>query len=73
MKPKPKPLADRLRAYRTARGLSQSEAAAALGVNVRTLQGWESGRFEPKGLALEMLNHKLTGPTAGPSKRSDKP
>lgn len=35
---------DDLRAWRNSRGLSQRAAAEALGVNVRNLQGLESGR-----------------------------
>ncbi len=39
--------ADRLKAWRRATERSQSQAAAFLGVRVRTLQEWEQERFEP--------------------------
>ncbi len=39
--------ADRLKAWRRSTGRSQSQAAAFLGVSVRTLQEWEQERFEP--------------------------
>lgn len=38
---------------------SQAEASARLGVNTRTYQGWESGRFGPQGLALETVLERL--------------
>ena len=41
------PLADRLCRLRLARGLSQEEAAAALGVPRRTVCRWESGAAVP--------------------------
>lgn len=41
------PLADRLCRLRLARGLSQKEAAAALGVPRRTVCRWESGAAVP--------------------------
>ena len=48
-----------LQNWRKTRGLSQSEAAPLLGVPVRTLQSWEQGEREPRGLALEALQAKL--------------
>lgn len=36
-----------VRRARNATGLSQSKFAERYGFNVRTLQGWESGRFKP--------------------------
>ena len=36
-------------------GLTQVEFAAALGISVRTLQGWEQGRRRPEGPALALL------------------
>jgi DNA-binding transcriptional regulator YiaG len=39
--------ANRLKAWRKATGLSQSQAADYLGVSARTLQEWEQERFEP--------------------------
>lgn len=38
------PLGDLLRAWRAAIGASQAEAARAIGMSVRTLQGLELGR-----------------------------
>ena len=36
-----------LKEWRAQKGLSQTEAAIALGVPVRTLQGWEAGTRSP--------------------------
>lgn len=36
-------------------GLTQVEFAAALGISVRTLQGWEQGRRRPEGPSLALL------------------
>ena len=36
-------------------GLTQKEFAAALGISVRTLQGWEQGRRHPEGPSLALL------------------
>lgn len=36
-------------------GLTQVEFAAALGISVRTLQGWEQGRRQPDGPGLALL------------------
>lgn len=49
------PMTD-LRTVRTAAGLSQSEAAALLGVSVRTLQDWEAGQASTaRELAVRLL------------------
>jgi putative transcriptional regulator len=61
---KQRSISSRLRAYRTARGLSQSGAAAALGVSLRTLQEWEQGRRTPCGLARTHLDQLLQNPAA---------
>lgn len=37
-------MADQIKAWREARGLSQAQAAERLGVPLRTLEGWEAGR-----------------------------
>lgn len=42
-------------AARAGTKLSQSEFAGLLGVSVRTLQDWESGRREPSGAAQTLL------------------
>jgi DNA-binding transcriptional regulator YiaG len=36
-------------------GLRQKEFATALGISVRTLQGWEQGRRRPDGPAVALL------------------
>ncbi|MBT9560071.1 MAG: helix-turn-helix domain-containing protein [Myxococcales bacterium] len=36
-------------------GLTQREFAAALGISIRTLQGWEQDRRRPDGPALALL------------------
>lgn len=36
-------------------GLTQVDFARALGISVRTLQGWEQGRRRPEGPALALL------------------
>ena len=36
-------------------GLTQTEFARALGISVRTLQGWEQGRRRPEGPSLALL------------------
>jgi DNA-binding transcriptional regulator YiaG len=41
----------RLRAWRKAENLSQSEAGLRLKISMRTLQEWEQGRAVPHGLA----------------------
>ena len=36
-------------------GLTQKEFATALGISIRTLQGWEQGRRRPEGPSLSLL------------------
>jgi len=36
-------------------GLTQVEFATALGISVRTLQGWEQGRRRPDGPSIALL------------------
>ncbi len=36
-------------------GFTQKEFAAALGISVRTLQGWEQGRRRPEGPSVALL------------------
>jgi DNA-binding transcriptional regulator YiaG len=52
-----------LKDWRTRASLSQSVAAQMLGVNIRTLQGWERGRSMPypRLLALAMEAFKPSG------------
>lgn len=36
-------------------GLTQAQFASALGISIRTLQGWEQGRRRPEGPSLALL------------------
>lgn len=36
-------------------GLTQKQFATALGISVRTLQGWEQGHRQPQGPGLSLL------------------
>jgi DNA-binding transcriptional regulator YiaG len=38
---------DKIKAARLSAGLSQSQAAAKTGVNIRSIQDWEQGRSKP--------------------------
>ncbi len=44
-----------LKDYRERHQLTQNEAAAKLGVSVRTLQNWEIARNMPRGFGLRAL------------------
>ncbi len=44
-----------VRSIRRKSGLSQSQFAALIGVNLRTLQNWEQGRTRPTGPARVLL------------------
>ena len=44
-----------VRTIRRKSGLSQSQFAALIGVNLRTLQNWEQGRTRPTGPARALL------------------
>ncbi len=43
-------------------GLTQVQFAGALGISVRTLQGWEQGRRRPDGPALALLRIAARNP-----------
>lgn len=47
--------AENIRSIRTNLNLSQLIFAEALGVSVKTIEAWESGRNKPQGPALRML------------------
>ena len=46
---------DKIRAFRIARGLSQTELADALGLDQTTISAWESGKAEPTLFNLRRL------------------
>ncbi len=50
-----KKFAKYLKEYRERRRFTQEEAAAKLGVSVRTLQNWEIARNMPRGFGLTAL------------------
>jgi transcriptional regulator with XRE-family HTH domain len=56
-----------LKAWRKARGLVQSRAAAALGVPPKTYVDWEQGRHAPRGFALQALTQKLESEKVKPA------
>jgi len=53
-----------VKVIRTQTGLSQSQLATLMGISVRTLQNWETGRRQPQGPALALLTvfQKATEP-----------
>ena len=51
-----------VKAIREKMGLSQSQFAALMGVNLRTLQNWEQGRRTPNGPALALLKVAKSNP-----------
>lgn len=52
-------LASKVKKIREGMGQSQSQFAKEIGVPLKTLQAWEQGVRQPRGLALEMLTQKL--------------
>ncbi len=50
-------LGKRLHKWRTAKGLTQREAAERLGVNVRTYENWEQDHRVPAALAALLGEH----------------
>lgn len=48
-------LGDRLAAAREAAGMTQTQAAARLGVRTKTLRDWEDDAAEPRANRLQML------------------
>ena len=48
-----------LKRFRARRKLSQTAAARALGVPVRTLQDWEQGRRTPGALTASALRSRM--------------
>lgn len=62
----------KLKAARAKLGLSQSQAAAAWGVPLKTLHHWEQDRATPRGLALTAINQMLDAILANPPTH-DKP
>ena len=62
--PRLSPIIERLRAWRVAKGLSQSQAAGALAdaglpISLRTLQQWEVGRRSPQSVTAVSLERFL--------------
>jgi putative transcriptional regulator len=53
-----------VRAIRRKSGLSQSQFAALIGVNLRTFQNWEQGRTRPTGPARALLRIVEKNPKA---------
>ena len=47
--------AERIAALRSELGLTQGEMAHELGVRQQTVSEWETGRYEPRGASVRML------------------
>lgn len=58
-------LASKLKDARSKLGLSQSKAAAAWGIPLKTLQAWEIDQHTPRGFALNAIMEKLDAILAG--------
>ena len=50
-----------IKSLRKAAGMTQREFAEYFSIPLRTLQGWESGRFAPPPYLLPLLEYKLIG------------
>jgi len=53
--PLPEYKADKIRSIRNTLNLSQMIFSEAIGVSIKTVEAWESGRNKPQGPALRML------------------
>lgn len=49
-----------LKHWRRNLALTQREAAARLGVNLRTYQSWEIARYTPRPFVLHVIRQKIT-------------
>lgn len=72
-------LSDDLKAARAKLGLSQSQAAKAWGVALSSLQDWEQGQHQPRGIGLKAIqeivariNTEEASPSAPPVATSTK-
>lgn len=59
MSTQPADLPARLKAWRIAYGLSQTQAARRLGIPYQTLTQWESGRRTPSRSGLALIEREL--------------
>lgn len=48
-----------IKELRSRTGLSQSKFAAKFGIPVQTLQGWESGRYEPAAYLINIIERDI--------------
>lgn len=53
--------ADRVARLRTALGLTQASFAEALGVRQQTVSEWETGRYQPRGASVRVLQMLAEG------------
>lgn len=67
-RPEASSVAEQIKRWRTAQGLSQKRTARQMGVDPSTFARWESGRRDPKGpYRLKVDRFSSTLPTAYPS------
>ena len=53
-------ITERIKAWRVAAGLTQAQAAVELGIGLSTLQHWEQGQSEPRGIGRVALDKWLS-------------
>jgi len=73
-RPSAREVANALKKWRAASGFSQSQAAAELGISVRSLQSWEICHYTPNPTTWGLLS-RLIALLPGddePAKRSEK-
>ena len=59
--------ADRFRAARAARGLTQEGAAGSLGVGIASVARWEAGTHRPRGIVLRVVEEWIVRSPKGGS------
>lgn len=64
-KPREPDFVEILKGWRRVKKLSQGDAAAVLGISVRSIQNWEIRRYAPSGPTRVLLLARLRGDMGG--------